>query len=74
MVDVGHLRLNLFFYDRDLTEQFTETWERLTASTYDPWADVVAIIGMLDNLRATPPNHRARITIESALAAATASP
>jgi aminoglycoside phosphotransferase (APT) family kinase protein len=74
MVDVGHLRLNLFFYDRDLAELLTETWERLTASTYDSWADVVAIIGMLDNLRATPPNHRARITIESALAAATASP
>jgi aminoglycoside phosphotransferase (APT) family kinase protein len=74
MVDVGHLRLNLFFSDRDLAVQFTDTWERLTASTYDPWADVVAIIGMLDNLRATPPNHQGRITIENALAAATASP
>jgi hypothetical protein len=33
-----------------------------------------AIIGMLDNLRATPPNQRARITIENALAAATVLP
>ena len=74
VVDVGHLRLNLFFSDRDLAELFTDTWERLTASAYDPWADVAAIIGMLDNLRAMPPNHRARITIEDALAAATASP
>ena len=74
VVDVGHLRLNLFFSDRDLAELFTKTWERLTARTYDPWADVVAIIGMLDNLRATPPNHRACITIENALAAATVLP
>jgi aminoglycoside phosphotransferase (APT) family kinase protein len=73
ILDVGHLRLNLFFYDRDLAELLTDTWERLAANTYDPWADVVAIIGMLDNLRATPPNRRARITIEDALAAATAS-
>ena len=59
VVDVGHLRLNLFFSDRDPAELFTKTWERLTTRTYDPWADVVAIIGMLDNLRATPPTHRA---------------
>jgi hypothetical protein len=74
MVDVGHLRLNLFFNARDLAELFTETWQRLTANTYDPWADVVAVIGMLDNPRATPPNHRARTTIEDALAAVAVSP
>jgi aminoglycoside phosphotransferase (APT) family kinase protein len=73
IVDVGHLRLNLFFADLDLADQFTQAWKRLTGDVYDPWADVVAIIGMLDNLRATPPNSRARTTIENALAVAAAS-
>ena len=73
MVDVGHNRLNLFFYDEALAELFTATWEEVAEADYDPWADIVAIIGALDNLRTGPPPQRAKQTIEHALAAAIAS-
>ena len=66
-VDVGHTRLNLFFYDDDLARSFTAAWEELAGARFHPWADVVAIVGSLDNLRAHPPAARARVAIEEAL-------
>jgi aminoglycoside phosphotransferase (APT) family kinase protein len=57
-VDVGHCRANLLRYGRGAAEQFTRIWERRTANTYHPWADVVAIIGRLDELRKDPGSHR----------------
>ncbi len=72
-VDVGHNRLNLFFYDTALAELFTTTWEHLTGASYHPWADIVAIIGALDQLRTRPPPERARRVIDTALATAVAS-
>lgn len=73
VVDVGHNRLNLFFSDEALAELFTSTWENVAGAAYDPWADIVAIIGALDHLRDGPPPSRARETIERALAAALSS-
>ena len=73
VVDVGHNRLNLFFYDAALAELFTTTWERLTGADYHPWADIVAIIGALDQLRTQPPCQRARHAIDAAVATAVAS-
>lgn len=73
VVDVGHCRLNFFFYDEGLAELFTTTWEEVAEATFDPWADLVAIIGALDHLRDTPPPQRARRAIEAALGAAVAS-
>jgi aminoglycoside phosphotransferase (APT) family kinase protein len=72
VVDVGHNRLNLFFYDAALAELFTTTWEAAAEADYHQWADISAIIGGLDNLRRNPPPQRARQTIENALAAAIA--
>ena len=73
VIDVGHNRLNLFFYDAALAELFTTTWERLTGADYHPWADIVAIIGALDQLRTQPPRQRARHAIDTAVATAVAS-
>lgn len=73
VVDVGHNRLNFFFYDATLAQLFTTTWEEVAEADFDPWADIVAIVGALDNLRTIPPAQRARDAIERALAAAVAS-
>lgn len=51
VVDVGHCRANLLRFGLDAAEQFTRHWEHLTGESYDPWADVVTIIGFLDDLR-----------------------
>jgi aminoglycoside phosphotransferase (APT) family kinase protein len=58
--DVGHCRANLFAYGATAVARFTQVWENLTGATYDPWADVVTIIGFLDGLReeAPPPGER----------------
>lgn len=44
--------------------------ERLTGATYHPWADVVTIIGSLDELRDEPGDDR--FLVEEALARAVA--
>ncbi|MGH8997706.1 MAG: phosphotransferase family protein, partial [Acidimicrobiales bacterium] len=53
-VDVGHCRVNLLRFGLDAAGAFTRHWERLTGLTYDPWADVVAVVGFLDGLRDDP--------------------
>lgn len=73
VVDVGHNRLNLFFADEDLAQRFTAAWEAVSGERYHPWADVVAIVGVLDELRARPPDTGARAAIDRALAEAVAS-
>ena len=73
-VDVGHNRLNLFFYDTALAELFTTTWEHLTGASYHPWADIVTIIGgSCSQLRTQPPSQRARHAIDTTLATTVAS-
>ena len=69
-VDVGHCRGNLFQYGLEVADRFTEIWEQLTGASYHPWADVVTIIGSLDDLRDEP--SPGRFLVEDALARAIA--
>ena len=66
--DPGHCRLNMFYDDPALADQLRITWEQRSGQRYHPWADVNAIVGVLDHIR-TPKNpSRARVAIEHALA------
>jgi Phosphotransferase enzyme family len=67
-VDVGHCRGNLFQYGLGVADRFTAMWERLAGASYHPWADVVTIIGSLDELRDEPGADR--LLVEDALARA----
>jgi aminoglycoside phosphotransferase (APT) family kinase protein len=50
VADVGHCRVNLLDFGTDTAERFTASWQRAAGATYHPWADVVTIIGFLDDL------------------------
>jgi len=54
VIDVGHCRVNLYKYGLEVADRFTDEWQRLTGRSYEPWADVVSIIGILDGLRDSP--------------------
>jgi aminoglycoside phosphotransferase (APT) family kinase protein len=69
-VDVGHCRGNLFEYGLEVADRFTAIWERLSGTSYHPWADVVTIIGSLDGLRDEP--APGRFLVEDALERAVA--
>lgn len=69
-VDVGHCRGNLFEYGLDVADRFTAIWEGLTGARFHPWADVVTIVGSLDDLREEPGPDR--FLVEEALARAVA--
>jgi hypothetical protein len=66
----AHPRGGLFQYGLDTADRFTSVWECLTGATYHPWADVVTIIGSLDELRDEPGDDR--FLVEEALARAVA--
>lgn len=66
-IDPGHCRLNFLYYAPSLADRLRVAWEDTTGLTYDPWADVVCIIGALDSLRDHPPSSAARAAIESTL-------
>lgn len=66
-IDPGHCRLNFLYYAPDLAALLRAAWERTTGLGYDPWADVVCIIGALDSLRDHPPSPSSRAAIESTL-------
>jgi aminoglycoside phosphotransferase (APT) family kinase protein len=51
VADVGHCRVNLLTFGADAAQRFTALWQRAAGDTYHPWADVVTIIGFLDDLR-----------------------
>jgi aminoglycoside phosphotransferase (APT) family kinase protein len=68
--DVGHCRVNLLGYGAAAIARFTRAWEALTGATYDPWADIVTIIGFLDGLRDEPPPPGERELTEEVLAQA----
>jgi hypothetical protein len=70
VVPPAHPRGGLFQYGLDTADRFTSVWERLTGATYHPWADVVTIIGSLDELRDEPDDDR--FLVEEALARAVA--
>jgi aminoglycoside phosphotransferase (APT) family kinase protein len=69
-IDISHCRLNLAFYDPDLPELLRVTWGRRSGRSFDPWADVMTVIGALDHLRDTLPASGARRTIDEILTAA----
>jgi aminoglycoside phosphotransferase (APT) family kinase protein len=71
-VDVGHCRGNLFGYGIQVAERFTAMWERRSGTRFDPWGDVVTIIGSLDGFRGEPPADPERSAVEDALARAVA--
>jgi aminoglycoside phosphotransferase (APT) family kinase protein len=52
VVDVAHCRSNLLGFDRSVAERFTALWEQASGATFHPWADLVTIVGCLDDLRA----------------------
>jgi aminoglycoside phosphotransferase (APT) family kinase protein len=71
-VDVGHCRGNLVPYGMEVVERFTAMWERRSGTRFDPWADLVTIVGFLDGLCDDPPAEPERSAIEDALAEAVA--
>jgi aminoglycoside phosphotransferase (APT) family kinase protein len=71
VADVAHCRANLFRYGLDIADRFTTIWEGLSGLSYDPWAEVVGIIGMLDSFRSN--SGRPCPATEDALARAVAS-
>ena len=71
-VDLGHCRLNFFYGTSALADLLVRVWEQITGGTYNPWADIAAIIGVLDDLRTTPRPPSTRKALEHALAAPSA--
>jgi aminoglycoside phosphotransferase (APT) family kinase protein len=69
-IDPGHCRLNMLYYDASLADELKRAWEQRSGRPFDPWADVMSIIGVLDNLRAAKNPSRSRLAIEDALARA----
>jgi hypothetical protein len=51
VADVGHCRINLLTAGTDAAVRFTAWWQHAAGTAYHPWADVVTIIGFLDDLR-----------------------
>ena len=71
-IDPGHCRLNMLYYDPPLAEELRRGWEQRSGKSYDPWADVMSIVGVLDSLR-TPKSLSKRLSaIEDTLARAVA--
>ena len=71
-VDVGHCRANFLGYAPELAAPYTQQAERATGRPFHPWADIAALIGMLDGLRAHPPRPASRRAVERALEQAVA--
>lgn len=51
VADVAHCRVNLLTIGTGAAERFTAAWQRAAGAVYHPWADVVTVIGFLDDLR-----------------------
>jgi Phosphotransferase enzyme family len=51
VIDVAHCRVNLLTFGTGTARQFTTWWQRVSGTAYHPWADVITIIGFLDDLR-----------------------
>jgi aminoglycoside phosphotransferase (APT) family kinase protein len=51
VADVAHCRVNLLTVGADAAGRFTARWQSAAGTAYHPWADVVTIIGFLDDLR-----------------------
>jgi hypothetical protein len=62
--------VNLLTLGADTAEQFTAWWQRESGAAYHPWADVITIIGFLDDLREDWGSER--LLVEDMLARAVA--
>ena len=51
VADVAHCRVDLLDLGTDAAERFTAVWQHASGTDFHPWADVVTIIGFLDDLR-----------------------
>jgi len=51
VADVAHCRVNLLTFGTETAQRFTDLWQQAAGATYHPWADVVTIVGFLDDLR-----------------------
>jgi aminoglycoside phosphotransferase (APT) family kinase protein len=71
VADVAHCRVNLLTLGADTAEQFTAWWQRESGAAYHPWADVITIIGFLDDLREDWGSER--LLVEDMLARAVSS-
>jgi aminoglycoside phosphotransferase (APT) family kinase protein len=60
-VDVGHCRANLYRYGLGIADQFRSLWESISGRQYDPWTEVVSIIGVMDAFGTSPGNERAEM-------------
>jgi hypothetical protein len=70
VADVGHCRVNLLTFGTDAAQRFTALRQRAAGATYHPWADVVTIIGFLDDL--CDDRGSERLLVEDMLARAVA--
>ena len=70
VTDVAHCRVNLLTFCTGAAERFTALWQKAAGATYHPWADVVTIIGFLDDLREDWGSER--LLVEDMLARAVA--
>jgi hypothetical protein len=71
-IDPGHCRLNMLYYDAALADELRQAWELRSGRAFDPWADIMSIIGALDHLRRPKEPSPSRLAIEDALARAVA--
>jgi aminoglycoside phosphotransferase (APT) family kinase protein len=70
-LDVAHCRANLLGYGCGVAERFTALWEQASGMTYHPWAEVLTMIGFLDDLREEDWGSESRL-VEDHLAQAVA--
>lgn len=66
-VHARSIRLNLFQYNPKMADDLRDVWEQRSGLTFDPWADLVSIIGTLDNIRGSRHPNAATWSIEQAL-------
>jgi aminoglycoside phosphotransferase (APT) family kinase protein len=69
-IDVGHCRLNLLYTAPELADRLRRTWESRTGKTFDPWADIVSIVGTLDAFRDRRRANNALHAMETVIAEA----
>ncbi|HEX9352627.1 MAG TPA: aminoglycoside phosphotransferase family protein [Streptosporangiaceae bacterium] len=70
IIDVAHCRVSLLTFGTEEAERFTALWQQAASVTYHPWADVITIIGFLDDLRDDWGSER--LLVEDMLACAVA--
>jgi aminoglycoside phosphotransferase (APT) family kinase protein len=70
VADVAHCRVNLLTFSAGTAGQFTDLWQQVAGAACHPWADVVTIIGFLDDLRED--RGSGRLLVEDMLARAVA--